>query len=152
MDGSTDGVRELFHVGLCVADIERSLRFYREVVGMELRERHSRESARFDELSGNHRTKTSTAYLTHGSFTLQLIQYDRAGGTPLALQHNKIGCAHLCFYVEDVRREFERVSSLPWVTVTSSVVVLNDSMTSFYTVDPDGVPVELLELTGPPPF
>jgi catechol 2,3-dioxygenase-like lactoylglutathione lyase family enzyme len=139
-------------LGLCVSNLDESIAFYQEVAGMTLRERHQRSNPNFDTLTNNRGTTTAVALLECEEFCLQLIQYVRSGGTTLDLAHNNIGSPHLCFFVDDVRAELERVHALGHETVTPDVVVLNDYMTSFYLADPDGVPVELLELTGPLPY
>jgi catechol 2,3-dioxygenase-like lactoylglutathione lyase family enzyme len=138
----------LFHVGLCVSDLERSIAFYTVVAGMTVVERHERRSEQFDALVGNDGTSVRVAYLRRNAFLLQLIEYAQAGGAPVDIAHNRPGSPHLAFFVPDAKAAFERVRRLPDVRITSEVVVLNPSMTSFYTADPDGVPVELLELTG----
>jgi glyoxylase I family protein len=146
--GTTRSRPELFHVGLCVSDMQRSIDFYTAVAGMTVVERHERRSEQFDTLIGNSGTDVRVAYLRRGGFLLQLIEYAEAGGEPVDIAHNRPGSPHLAFFVDDAAAEFQRVSRLPDVRITSEVVVLNSVMTSFYTADPDGIPVELLELTG----
>jgi catechol 2,3-dioxygenase-like lactoylglutathione lyase family enzyme len=138
----------LFHVGLCVADIERSLAFYRDIVGLRAGEIVDHENPNFDELSGNPGTNVRVVYLTNGPWTLQLIEYVAAGGPPLVLAHNRPGCGHLCFYVEDADAKRAELVARGDVTITSDVVQLGLTMRSFYTMDPDGLPVEFLQLTG----
>ncbi|SNQ45258.1 putative Glyoxalase/bleomycin resistance protein/dioxygenase [Frankia canadensis] len=143
---------ELFHVGLCVSDLDRSIDFYRCVARMEVVEKHVRASPEFDALSGNPGSEVRVAYLGgEDGFRLQLIEYARGGAGRATVAHNRVGSPHLSFFVDDVRAEYERLEKAPNVRLTSKVVVLNPQMTSFYTADPDGVPVELLELTEPWP-
>lgn len=139
---------ELFHMGLCVSDIDKSLHYYRDVVGFEAGAPVDHRSTTFDELSNNANTHVRVAYLRRGSFILQLIQYLAAGDTALDLHHNRPGCAHLSFYVDDVDATFEGLVERGDVTITSKVVQLGPTMRSFYTEDPDGLPVEFLQLTG----
>jgi len=143
----TTGSR-LFHVGLCVADVERSLAFYRDIVGLRAGGIVGHRNPNFDDLSNNTGTIVRVAYLTNGLWTLQLIQYVAAGGEPLALSHSRPGCAHLSFYVDDADAKRAELVARGDVTITSQVVQLGPTMRSFYTVDPDGLPVEFLELTG----
>jgi catechol 2,3-dioxygenase-like lactoylglutathione lyase family enzyme len=141
---------ELFHVGLTVEDLDASLRFYVDVVGMEVMERIHRRSRNFDELMSNLTgTEVKVAYLTAGAFCLQLIEYVRGGGDTLPLAHNKVGNPHLCFYVPDVRATFRDVQQRGDVPITSDVVQVAPTMLSFYVSDPNGVPVEFLERTAP---
>jgi glyoxylase I family protein len=150
-ESRTDARARLFHVGLCVTDLDRSVEFYQAVAAMDVVERHERVSEQFDTLIGSRGTAVRVAYLRRDAFLLQLIEYTRAGEPAASVAHSRPGSPHLSFIVSDVAAEYERLRSVPDVRITSPVVVLNPLMTSFYTSDPDGVPVELLELTGPLP-
>jgi len=138
----------LFHVGLCVSDIDASMRFYETVARMTCTELHESESAQFDVLSNNRDTRLRVCYMRLDEFRLQLVQYLRAGGCTNEVRHNNVGSPHLSFFVEDVEAEHQRLAQLEWVTITSPVVTLGSQMRSFYTSDPDGVPVELLQIAG----
>jgi len=140
-------VTGLFHIGLCVADLDRSIDFYTNVAGMTLVESHVSRSDTFDALSNNKDSQLAVAYLALGGFRLQLVQYLRAGGVTLDVHHNNVGSPHMSLFVDDVDSEMDRVRSLD-VRVTSDIVVLSETMRSFYVEDPDGVPVEFLQLTG----
>lgn len=144
------GGAELFHVGLTVDDLDASLVFYTEVVGMEVTERIHRRSKHFDELMANAgQTEVKVAYLALGPFCLQLIEYVTGGGDRLRLGHDKAGNPHLCFYVADANATYDRIVARGDVRVTSHVVQVAPTMLSFYTVDPTGVPVEFLQRTPP---
>jgi catechol 2,3-dioxygenase-like lactoylglutathione lyase family enzyme len=136
-----------FHVGLCVSSVERSLKFYERVLGMEVVKRQELESAEFDELTANPGSHIRFAYLRLGSFILQLVEYAAGGGRTLPVAHNSVGSPHLSFFVEDVDATYERVTALPEMR-HHKIVDLNVQMRTFYVFDPDGVPVELMQLAG----
>jgi len=79
-------------------------------------------------------------------FVLQLIEYTAAGGGKLDLDHNRVGSPHMSFFVDDVSKVFERCSAMPNVEVVSRLIDIGPNMRSFYVRDPDGVPVELLQV------
>ena len=142
---------ELFHVGLTVSDCERSVAFYRDVVGMELEIQADHATPQFDELTSNPGARLRVAHLRAGSFMLQVIQYLQRGGPALDLHHNNIGSPHLAFFVPDVVAKYRDLKARGDVLITSDLIV-NGSKTlhSFYVEDPDGVPVEFLERLVPP--
>jgi catechol 2,3-dioxygenase-like lactoylglutathione lyase family enzyme len=142
---------DFFHVGLCVSSLDASIRFYETVAGLQVTERHISESTKFDELSNNSGTRLAVCYMRSGQFRLQLVEYLRAGGSVNEVRHNNVGSPHLSFFVDDVDAEYERLTALGWVSIASPLVTLGPTMRSFYALDPDGVPVELLQLTGPEP-
>ncbi len=138
---------ELFHVGLTVKNLGRSVAFYRDVVGMQETEFKMAKvrSEQFDTLTNNPGAELSVAHLTLGPFMLQLIEYVAKGGTTLDLHHNNVGSPHLCIYVLDVEAKLKEVQKRGDVVITSGLVQIAPNMRSFYTEDPDGVPVEFLQ-------
>jgi catechol 2,3-dioxygenase-like lactoylglutathione lyase family enzyme len=138
---------DFFHVGLCVSSVERSLKFYERVLGMEVIKDQELKSAEFDELTANPGSRIRFAYLRLGSFILQLVEYTSGGGGTLPVAHNRVGSPHLSFFVDDVDAAYERVTALPEVR-HHKIVDLNAQMRTFYVFDPDGVPVELMQLVG----
>ena len=140
----------LFHAGLTVRDLGSSVRFYRDAVGFSVTETLHRRSAAFDDLMSNAGpTEVKVAYLDLDGFTLQLIQYVAGAGQPLALDHNRPGNPHLCFYVDDVAATRRQLVARGDVEITSELTQVAPTMLSFYVRDPDGVPLEFLERTAP---
>ena len=133
-----------WHVGITVSDMDRSLAFYRDVVGMELQadDMHVDGMEQFDALTNNAGSQLRVVWLNDGVFTLQLIQYLNAGGTTLDLHHNNVGSPHLSFFVDDADAKYEQVRARGDVTVTSDVIQLGPTSRTFYVEDPDGLPVE----------
>jgi len=78
---------------------------------------------------------------------LQLLEYKAGGGSTLDLHHNNIGSPHFCFYVRDIEAKCAEVKERDDVKITSGIVPIAPNMRSFYTEDPDGVPVEFLQPT-----
>ncbi len=137
----------LLHVGLTVRDVTASIRFYRDVVGMTVSSEFTGRNEWFDELTNNPGAELNVAHLRLGNYELQLVEY-LAGGTEEAadLAHNRIGSPHMCFLVTDVEAKFAEVAELGDVVVTSAVTDIAGGARSFYVDDPDGVPVEFVQI------
>jgi len=138
---------ELFHVGLTVKNLERSLAFYRDIAGMTAGEIFNGQSQEFDTLTNNPGARLRGVHLTAGPFMLQLLEYMARGGITLDLHHNNVGSPHLSFYVPDVEAKYAELKQRDDVKITSGLVQIARNMRSFYTEDPDGVPVEFLQRT-----
>ena len=163
---------DLNHVGLTVRDIERSYAFYSQVVGMRVwdqdaelgtkraLESYSETSSKGPELIGirsdafdklTNAQGTEIKYLmlksTDGALAFQLIEYVSGKQGELELDHARCGSMHLSFFVDDVEAKYAELSARDDVKITSEIVQISPSMRSFYTIDPDGVPVEFMELT-----
>jgi len=156
------------HLGITVADIEASFRFYTGLIGMRVWDQAKEldvdmgedvsahpehdfiavRSAAFDELTDNPGAEIKYVNLqsVDGHLVLQLIQYTAGGGEALDLDHRRCGSPHLSFFVDDVDALWHEIESRDDVTATSPVVQITPDMRSFYVADPDGVPVELIQV------
>ncbi|MHB1583339.1 MAG: VOC family protein [Acidimicrobiales bacterium] len=134
-----------FHVGLTVSDLDRSVAFYRRVLGMELRSVTEVDSDAFGRLTANPGARLRTALLGSGDFLLQLVEYTAGGGAVLELDHRHVGSPHLSFWVDDAAARRTELLGWPEVRVTSELASVVPGIRSFYVADPDGVPVELIE-------
>jgi catechol 2,3-dioxygenase-like lactoylglutathione lyase family enzyme len=159
------------HCGLTVGDIERSYAFYTELAGMKpwdqdaelklpVAPTHERQVAAsgaaitgskndaFGDLTHNRGATIKFAMLqaSDGTFILQLVEYLTGRGARLDLDHSRAGSPHFSFFVVDVEDARSRALRHPHATVTSEIVAINPGMRSFYASDPDGVPVEFLQL------
>ena len=143
---------ELFHVGLTVTELDQSLAFYRDVVGLEVLSTVDVDSEGFRRLTANPDAALRTSLLAGGSFQLQLVEYRSGGGARLALDHRHAGAPHLSFWVEGLDGLRERLLGAG-LTVTSEIESVVPGIRSFYVSDPDGVPVEFIERPPdmPPP-
>ena len=162
---------EFHHAGFTVRDIERSFAFYREVVGMTVwnqeeeldvkppEERQTEvghtgveissvRSNAFDRLTNNPGSEIKYLNLVSADRKLvfQLIEYVAGGGPELELDHNRPGSLHFSFFVDDVAAKHAEIERRGDVKIISDVVQITPSMRSFYVADPDGVPVEFLEV------
>ena len=63
----------LNHVGITVSDVDRSIEFYRDVVGMEPFSRLRMQGEWFDTLTHNSGADIDVAMLRLDGFTLQLV-------------------------------------------------------------------------------
>ena len=141
------------HMGLTVSDLDASVAFYRDVVGMSpiSRSEPRRHGEWFEILTEHRGSVVQTAHLVLGAFKLQLVQYHEAGMGELALEHAAVGCPHLCIAVDDVGARHGLASDRAELRATPIVRVLDGPARSFYVRDPDGVPVELIQHGEPEP-
>jgi catechol 2,3-dioxygenase-like lactoylglutathione lyase family enzyme len=132
------------HVGICVTDLERSRRFYEEV----LRFRYWWELDVPDESAGPllqlpTPLGTRAVYLTSGRFVIELLHFATAGtraGVPRVM--NDPGLTHLSVAVEDM------AATLALVGPRGGSILHDTDMggAAIMIRDPDG---QLIELTSP---
>ena len=141
-------VERFSHLGLCVSDLERSLRFYRDGLGFREASRLSVSGAETETLLGLADVKLEAVYLQRDGFVLELLHYAAPGVTgdaqPRAM--NALGLTHLSLRVT---RLDEAVASLVAAggRVLESTRIHNERLgaRAIFVVDPDGTRVELIE-------
>ncbi|HWW54200.1 MAG TPA: VOC family protein [Acidimicrobiales bacterium] len=149
MKGRCD-VSDLFHIGLTVSDLDRSITFYRDVAGMTAHgDAVDVDSDGFGRLTDNPGAKLRTALLAAGPVLIQLVEYTEGGGDRLSLDHRHVGSPHLSFWVDDVATLRDELARRGDVVITSDIEAVVPSIRSFYVSDPDGVPVEFIERATP---
>jgi catechol 2,3-dioxygenase-like lactoylglutathione lyase family enzyme len=136
------------HFNFTVADMDRSLGFWRDTLGLEVLNDWVSEAGYLAEINGYPKVRMRLAFLKlpGTEAKLELIQYLEPPGAPRDLPTNVPGAAHLCFDVPDIQAAYEelrargvRFRSAP-VEITSAA---NRGARGVYLVDPDGITVEL---------
>jgi catechol 2,3-dioxygenase-like lactoylglutathione lyase family enzyme len=138
-------MRVVNHVGIAVGDLERSVAFYRDVVGLEVQIEHFHaEGEWFDTLTANAGAVVDGANLGDEGFTLQLVHYDAGGESEAMTGHNRVGNLHVSINVPDAYAKRAEVVAAGVADPTPVVEIPGGR--SFYVFDPDGVPVEFIHL------
>ena len=144
------------HYCLIVTDLERSLAFYRDVMGMSLR---SRVTRREDIAAAIARPGTTMhnaiLYFADSPHpALELIQYEPPG-VKVDLQIPNPGTSHIAFGVADIQAAVVHLRACG-VPVVSAPVHLEPNPdtgarggTIAYFSDPDGISLELYQAPGP---
>jgi catechol 2,3-dioxygenase-like lactoylglutathione lyase family enzyme len=140
------------HFGICVSDLDRSLRFYCDALGFEAAERHDigTEFARLMDLGD---VAVTSQFIRKGTAAIELLAFREPApfgdGTRRAV--NQLGLTHLSFRVSDVEEVAAEVVRLGGTRVDSSRTTIDFGGTPLefvYCTDPDGVRIELMDLEG----
>ena len=135
------------HVGLCVADLERSLRFYCEGLGFARAEGYDLDGATLDgldralEVPGPVRLRSQMITLADLKIELLHFTSPRAEGAP-SEHRNQLGFTHCSFIVDDVDAVAARLVELGGTIQPSTRTVLETDIV--FVADPDGTRVELM--------
>jgi catechol 2,3-dioxygenase-like lactoylglutathione lyase family enzyme len=139
------------HLGLTVSDIERSVHFYRDVLGLTLLRRRSTDAeylARQTGYRGVSLAAASFQLAPDGGLVLELVQYLTHAGAETDPATNRAGNTHLCFEVDDIRRAYDALLArgvrfrTPPVAITAGP---NEGGFAVYLSDPDDYTVELFQ-------
>src|SRR5581483_11772868 len=134
-------VTRIHHAGITVSDMERSLGFYRDLLGMR-------------ELADTRLTRPEIATLlgTDDGRIVELLQYSAPRGHRVEYTSRDPGSGHIAFAVNDLDRIREGIEATGASVISRDVVNAADSEGIFaharllYVRDPDGMILELVEL------
>ena len=140
-----------FHVGITVADLQRSIKFYRDVLGLRLDRVEPPHSTRGRKL-GVPEAVIEIAIMKYGEKdSIELIQYispepPNEFGAPV----NAIGQQHICFRVDNIKKEIERLKAQGVEFVGGDDYEENTygplkGLKWIYFKDPDGTNLEIQE-------
>jgi lactoylglutathione lyase len=123
----------ILHTMLRVGDLERSLKFYTELLGMKLLRRHE---------------------YTEGRFTLAFVGYqDEAEGAVIELTYNwgvdryelGTGYGHIAIEVDDAYRACEQVKQRGGAVTREAGPMKHGTTVIAFVQDPDGYKIELIQ-------
>ena len=139
------------HVGICVSDLDRSLRFYCDGLGFEVAERYDLDSTQMPGLDASLEVPGPVTLVSqmivNGSMKVELLHYPgrEAEGTP-STSRGLLGLTHLSFNVDQVdsaaARLVEHGGTILEHTRSDAGIVL------LFLTDPDGTRIELMGGAG----
>jgi catechol 2,3-dioxygenase-like lactoylglutathione lyase family enzyme len=146
------------HTGFTVSDLDRSVRWYEDVLGLELIKRQLSDNSYTRTIVGMKDAILDIAFLgfPQGSGApagqvLELMSYVSPKGDRIDLSTCNVGVGHVALRVADLRREYERLLRFgvefrnPPVEIDAG---LNRGGFACYMRDPDGITIELIQPTS----
>ncbi len=140
------------HLGICVSDLDRSLRFYRDALGFELVASH-RVGEEFSALMELEGVKLESRMVARDGVTIELLGFEHPHpfGERDRRAMNQLGLTHLSLRVDDidtVASDIERLGGEVVRTTRTSLGAPSSPLDFIYCTDPDGVRIELMHLPG----
>lgn len=147
-------LKEVMHIGITVSNIENSIKFYRNILGLTLIGQALMEGKETDALFAMNNCKVKIAYL-NGSDNIiappiELLEFITPETTKDKAKLNKISVSEICFRVENIEKVYKHL-------IDNNVECLSEpqefDFTSYgfskskalYFKDPDGIILELME-------
>lgn len=138
------------HTGFTVRSLERSLAFYRDLLGFEVVFQWNPDAPYIREVVGYPNVDLHAAVLKiPGSDTfLELLEYRSIPQTAVDMANGNIGNGHIAFTVDELGPLYERLTAAGVASVSPPVAPTigpNKGGRAVYMIDPDGFRVELIE-------
>lgn len=141
-------VKTLRHVGIVVSDINKSIYFYRDLLGLNILKDVNESGDFVDEILDLKGTRVRTIKLeTKGiGGLIELLDFKSHSFKPKAKKIYSVGISHIAFTVDDIDRTYQKLveGGIKFTTVPQYSVDKLAKVTFCY--DPDGNMIELVEV------
>ena len=138
------------HTGITVSDVERSLAFWRDVLGFELSHRAHQKGELAEQITGVRGAEILIAVVKAPGHKIELLEYrapaDRKPEN--MLRPCDVGAVHLALTVDNLDEILDRISASGWKAAGKPQMLTagpNAGKRVIYVRDPDGTTVEFME-------
>ena len=139
------------HMGICVRDLERSLKFYRDILGMRVTREETQDMQRHfgDRQAAVYQKRRQTRQAAHlhwgdGTPYLVLSSHPDAPVEGQAPKLDQVGIHHICFTVKDPTSLAKHLvaNGVKLAGSLESYTNAQGKVRVFYCFDPDGILVQ----------
>ena len=139
------------HTGITVSNLERSLAFWRDVLGFEFSHTAHQKGELAQEITGVEGAELKLAVLkTPGGHKIELLEYlAPADRKRTSFRPCDVGFVHVALLVHDLNIVLERIAASDWKAVGKPQRLQsgpNAGKRVVYVRDPDGTTIELMQI------
>jgi catechol 2,3-dioxygenase-like lactoylglutathione lyase family enzyme len=138
-------INGMHHASFTVSDMERSIAFYRDILGMRVTWDSVQAGVQFkgpvaDNVTNCPGTEQRIVFLACGSSRLELVEYTPTGKAQLDNKASDTGSAHVCFTTDNIQELYRKLvaSGVRLHCVPQDL----DFAQVMYFRDPDGIILE----------
>jgi glyoxylase I family protein len=145
-------LQRLTHIGICVSDMERSLRFYRDVLGFTQEHELRVEGEPTDTLLRLRDVKLHALYLHRDGIRIELLHFASPPAPPRRERAmHEPGLTHLSFRVADLEETLSALRAAGGRVLEETVIRFPEFQAgAAFVTDPDGQLIELVQAPGDP--
>lgn len=136
------------HIGIPVSDMERSLKFYQDILGLEFVFVAEGSGPEISEAVGVPDAHLKFAFLKTGNTIVELLQYLQPEGKPYDRMNCDVGACHVAFEVADIDEAYQRLQA-QGINFNAPPLHVEEGPLAgcafAYFPDPDGVQLEIFE-------
>ena len=139
---------EVRHIGIVVKNIENSLKFYRDLLGLQIQRAMNESGEYIDTMLGFKDVKVKTVKMSapNGLTLVELLEFDVPSGSNLPHHVNDLGASHVAFTVSNIDEVYDKLKQ-SGIKFNASPQLSPDGYAKVtFCLDPDNTPVELVEV------
>ncbi|MEO8667151.1 MAG: VOC family protein [Bauldia sp.] len=138
------------HTGFTVRSLDRSIAFYRDLLGFEIVFQWNPQAPYIGELLGSPNVDLHSAILRlpNSDVFLELLEYRNTPQTGVDMHNGNIGNAHIAFNVDELEPLYQRLKAAGVASVSEPITPTigpNKGGRAVYMIDPDGFRIELIQ-------
>ena len=144
-------ISSIRHSAFVVKDLETSLKFYCDILGLEIYRRYIEEGEFIDNLTGIKNVKLEWIKLVipEGGL-IELLQYHSHPDPDIPKKisrssSNRLGCSHIALTVSDLATLYTKLVSNGFSCKSEPLLAPGGKAKILYCHDPDGAILELIE-------
>ena len=140
-------IKDVRHVGILVSDMEKSLKFYRDLLGLKVKSLVDEEGEFLNNMLAHENVKNKVAklYAKNGNALVELID-SKSYGNKKDRDFFTIGASHFAFTVDNLEKTYDYLVK-NGVKFTAPPQQTSDGFAKVtFCEDPDGTPIELVEV------
>lgn len=146
----------VWHASFTVSNMDASLAFYCDLLGLELMHRqvqHNEYTAKLVGFEGAHldvaMLRIPNAFVGPSNHHLELVEYIHPRGEKTDVTTNRPGSPHLAFVTDDIHGDYARLSAagvrFKAPEPVAIVAGINQGGFTVYFLDPDDITLEMLQ-------
>ena len=141
---------QLTHIGICVSELERSVQFYRDVLGFEEVSRLQMQGAITERLLDIAGGELQAVYLKLGGTVIELLYYPAAGHIAVDVPRpmNRLGLSHISLTVADPDAVAQAIAHSGGKILEQTRFAHEGVTRALFVTDPDGMRIELVRSAG----
>lgn len=139
-------IEGLHHSTIGVGDLDRSLAFYRDLLGLKEIRVWEESDAQLNRIVGLQDAHLRIAHLDTGGGVVELIEYTRPRGRAISPEFRQcdMGPTHIAFLVDDIDALYQKLGEAG-VKFNCPPQERPNGWKATYFFDPDGTTLELLQ-------
>jgi len=139
-------IQTINHVCIIVPNMDRTLHFYRDILGFKLIKDNTESNAIISKELGLSNVKLRNVFLqAPGGFELQVIQFYHPKENLKKITMTSIGYNHIGIGVTDLQKVYQLLKAQHVKIIASPIIKKSSAYAIFFAQDPDGNRIEFFQ-------
>lgn len=140
-------MKAIRHLGIVVTDIDRSINFYTNILGLKIVKDMNESSDYLDSILGLKGVSVRTVKMKADDDNLiELLYFKSQSEKPMERKITDIGCSHVAFTVENIDKLHEKLTREGIIFISPPKLSPDSYARVAFCKDPDGTYIELVEV------